>query len=352
MFVLCPHCQFLVALDPASGQPPAHCPRCQNSLREPAAAEPAHAPVAEASAAVAAPLEAADAEIPPPDYIAVTAAPNATIAGAATGAERAVGDIAEDAVAAATQPSMPPEIIRDPGLGDAPAPVEAVVSAEQPLSDAAPAAVETADEPAPSLATPHSASELDAETDPSANAGDLQPARRKRSSAPSFVRAIQPARVPDRRRHWLRLAAIAALTLLLGLQLLLADRARLAADARWRGSLTLLCSVLRCSLPPWREPAAFTLLGRDVRPHPTVPGALHVTATFRNDARWAQPWPSLLLTLSDLDGRNVGTRMFTAREYLGAPPTRSGLASGQTATIAMDILEPTPRIVAFTFDFR
>ena len=45
-------------------------------------------------------------------------------------------------------------------------------------------------------------------------------------------------------------------------------------------------------------------------------------------------------------------RRFAPRDYLGASPTRSGLASGQSATVAMDIVEPAPRIVAFTFDFR
>lgn len=350
MFVLCPHCQFLVALDPASGQPPTHCPRCHNGLPGPAATQPTHAPIAEASAATPPPPETADAGTPPPASGAVTAAPNATIVGAATSTERAIGDVAEDAVAGATQPGTPTE--SDPGLDDAAAPVEAVVFAEQPSSDADPGAVETSGEPAPSVATPRSASGLAAGTDPRADASGPQPARRKPGSAPSFARASQPARVPDRRRHWLRLAAIAALSLLLGLQLLLADRARLAGDARWRPTLTLLCGVLRCSLPPWREPAAFALLQRDVRPHPTVPGALRVTATFRNDARWPQPWPSLLLTLSDLDGRSAGARAFVAREYLGAAPTRSGLASGQSATIAMDVVEPAPRIVAFTFDFR
>jgi hypothetical protein len=62
--------------------------------------------------------------------------------------------------------------------------------------------------------------------------------------------------------------------------------------------------------------------------------------------------PALLLTLSDLDGRAVGARVFTPREYLGAAPTQATLASGQSAMLSMDVLEPGPRIVAFTFDFR
>jgi hypothetical protein len=44
---------------------------------------------------------------------------------------------------------------------------------------------------------------------------------------------------------------------------------------------------------------------------------LHVSASFRNDARWEQPWPTVLLTLSDMDGRQVGLRAFSPADYLG-----------------------------------
>ena len=151
---------------------------------------------------------------------------------------------------------------------------------------------------------------------------------------------------------WKISAAIAALALLLVLQLLLADRAQLAADARWRPLVSTLCRVFGCTLPPWREPSAFAVLARDVRPHPSTPGALRVTATFRNDARWPQPWPRLRLTLSDVDGNAVATRDFSARDYLGAQPTPAELASGQSASIAMDVVEPAARSVAFDFELR
>lgn len=151
---------------------------------------------------------------------------------------------------------------------------------------------------------------------------------------------------------WKPAATIAGLALLLVLQLLLSDRAQLAADARWRPWLTTLCGALHCSLPPWREPSAFVLLARDVRPHPTRPGTLRVTATFRNDARWPQPWPRLRLTLSDIDGRPVAARDFSAREYLGAAPTQDELASGQSATVAMDVREPAAHSVAFDFELH
>ena len=145
---------------------------------------------------------------------------------------------------------------------------------------------------------------------------------------------------------------LAGLALLLVLQLLLAQRDVLARDARWRPTVDVLCRALRCTLPPWRDPTAFTMLARDVRPHPTAPGTLQIAASFRNDARWSQAWPRLVLTLSDVDGRVVGARAFTAREYLGAPPTQNTLASGQTAAISLSVVEPAPGVVSFGFEFR
>ena len=32
MFVLCPHCQFLVAVDARTGLPPAACPKCGGAI--------------------------------------------------------------------------------------------------------------------------------------------------------------------------------------------------------------------------------------------------------------------------------------------------------------------------------
>jgi len=273
MFVLCPHCQFLVAVDPISGLPPARCPRCDGSvLVEPG--EPvdnAPAPATEPEAAEAAPEIVASSD---DDALAQTG-------------EQARTAVPEQAAG-----------------------VEA--PATLPLRAAKP-----------------------------------------RKPAPSFVRAQAASAEPATRRYrWPQMVLIAALSLTLALQILVVDRAQLAADAQWRPAIALLCTALRCELPPWREPAAFRLLARNVVPDPSEPGVLHVTASFRNDAHWPQPWPKLLLTLSDVDGRLAGERLFEPREYLGQATTENGLASGQSASVAMDIVEPAPQIVTFTFDFR
>ena len=168
--------------------------------------------------------------------------------------------------------------------------------------------------------------------------------------APAFAKPPQAVR-----RDLLRLAGWIAVPLLLALlvlQVLLADRARLAADADWRPRMQALCRLAGCALPPWREPSAFHVTARDLRPHPSAPGVLLVTATFRNDARYPQAWPVLQLSLANLDGEPLGLRRFQPRDYLGAEPGTPEIGPGQSASVTLEVLDPGKRAVSFEFVFR
>lgn len=167
------------------------------------------------------------------------------------------------------------------------------------------------------------------------------------ADAPSFL-GVRPRALPTPRWHWL---LVAALALLLLLQSVLADRARLAADAGTRPWIGALCSVLRCELPAWREPTALTMTSREIRPLPAQPGVLQIQASIRNDARWPQAWPDLRLSLSDADGRVIGTGVFAPAQYLGENPGAAPLEPGQSARIAFRVQEPAASTVAFTFEF-
>ncbi|HET6434160.1 MAG TPA: DUF3426 domain-containing protein [Xanthomonadaceae bacterium] len=373
MFTLCPHCQFLVALDPATGRAPADCPRCGKPLAPPVAggagadatdaraASPQDGPSPPAVADTGlAPPAASEGTTSPPAPAAdsrpkrVRAAKSRTTAAAPAPAADASGEtsVVESSGVAIADPRAPAE----PAIADAASPAgtptapegvrdDARAPASSAAGDAAtveipdgtpPGGADRAEEGAPAIAEP-------------AEPAESLPARRRH--LPSFA---HPLHAPAARPGVRTIAVIAGLALLLVLQLLLADRARLAGDARWRPLLSALCGVLQCELPAWREPTAFTLLARDVRP--ARQGVLHVTATFRNDARWPQPWPALHLALQDVDGRTVGARTLRPGEYReggdDARVTQSGLASGQSARVAFNIAEPTATVVAFTFDFR
>ena len=167
------------------------------------------------------------------------------------------------------------------------------------------------------------------------------------SRTPSFALNDAPVAVRRRGEWWL----LALLTLGLAGQLFFGERATLAANAQLRPVVETACDAIGCSLPPWREPTAFTMLARDVIAVPERPGVLRVQASFRNDARWAQAWLALILTLSDADNRTLGTRRFLPQDYLGDAPSSTLLAPGQASQLAFDIIEPAPNVVAFDFRF-
>lgn len=248
------------------------------------------------------------------------------------------GDTATSAAPASG--AAPPADPVQEELGEAPAPAQAAVLPGEKESSDAYDAFEAAPVTQAEAASPVAAMAM-----PQPPAAELS-----REPAPSFMRSSSRAAVP-RTAKW-QWVAVFALAVMLMTQVLVADRARLAADAGWRPLVLTLCNVLGCSVPDWHQPGAISMLSRDVSPIAGSAGGLNVRATFRNDARWPQPWPVLLLSLSDADGRVLGSRAFLPGEYLGAEATQTALAPGQSARIALQLREPNPDVVAFSFDFR
>lgn len=308
MFINCPGCNALVATNLATGLPPERCPQC------------GFAPLAPAPAAESLPPQAAR-----PVFVPLTPSRPAP----AESDDGPHGE-ARQASAAAAEAAVPePEPEPEPEFQPVPDPV----SAPDPATPPAAAAPEPP-EPA----------------QPPEDTGATEPPAAPVRPAPRFLaRRTGPGPAGGNRR----LVAIAAgLAALLVIQLLVVDRDRLAAHAGWRPVVATLCGALRCSLPAWREPAAIAVEQRDVRPVPGRPGVLRASATIRNDGRWAQAWPQLVLTLSDVDGRALGMRRFEPAEYLTAPPQDVTIARGESAALLMDIVEPSPHAVAFNFSFE
>jgi hypothetical protein len=316
MFAACPHCHFLIALHPQSRVVPATCPRCGKQVDDGAPAPPE--------------TDAAGIGLPMPTGSSAAPAIADADAGAAVDADTAAGPAAADA-ATHKADDMPDE-----------------AGSVEKISDGSSEA-EYQGNDSDRVAT-MSATETSVVATPRENPPSSDPAHAK-TAIPNFTRTARTTAVQTRVPRW-QWVAVIALSLLLAIQALLADRARLATDASWRPWVAQLCGVFRCSIPVWRQPEAFTMLSRDVRPVGDRPGTLQAQATFRNDARWAQAWPIVLLTLKDADGRTLGARALTPSEYLDAGQVQGDIAPGQSAQIAVRIREPSANVVAFSFDFR
>lgn len=175
-----------------------------------------------------------------------------------------------------------------------------------------------------------------------------------RSATPSgsFLRAARPSQTstPSRRRWWL---GVAALAIMLLIQVLYAERERLLAIPTYRGWAESACRVLGCEIPGSNQTLeGLALVSRDIRKHPTVEGALLITATLANRSERVRAYPVLELRLSDLDERPIAMRRFRPSEYVS---DRARIANGMppdtTLPVEFEVVDPGPEAVAFEFRF-
>lgn len=166
--------------------------------------------------------------------------------------------------------------------------------------------------------------------------------------APRFARQKE-----KRGRRWPWVMACALLMLALGAQVAWAKRDYLISDATVGPLLQGACSSLGCRLPLVQDTSKLSLLARDVQAHPSVPGALMITASLRNDADFAQPYPVVSVTLSDANGKRLAMRRLRPGEYLDdANVMQRGLAPGATAALMLEVEDPEGKAVAFEFGFE
>jgi predicted Zn finger-like uncharacterized protein len=174
-----------------------------------------------------------------------------------------------------------------------------------------------------------------------------QQQRRRRERAPRRV-----SRATGERR-WPWIVAGLALALLLALQLAWAERDWLIRNPTTGNWLRHTCATLGCDLPLVAAPDQIQLLASNVQAHPTVKGALMISASVRNAASFAQPYPVITLTLSDPHGQRLMMRRLQPRDYLDDATVRQrGLAPGAQAALLMEIEDPGKQAVAFEFDFE
>ncbi|MEO9216056.1 MAG: zinc-ribbon and DUF3426 domain-containing protein [Rhodanobacter sp.] len=154
-------------------------------------------------------------------------------------------------------------------------------------------------------------------------------------------------------RRWPWLVACLLLLMLLLIQLAWAERNPLIRNSTVGGWLRSSCAVLGCEVPLVAAPQQLQLLASNVQAHPSVAGALMISASVRNVAVFAQPYPILTITLSDAQGRRIAMRRLQPREYLDdSTILQQGLAPGASAVLLLELEDPGDKAVAFEFNFE
>ncbi|HEX7369770.1 MAG TPA: DUF3426 domain-containing protein [Rhodanobacteraceae bacterium] len=235
-------------------------------------------------------------------------------------------------------------------------------AASEPLGDARTVdvlAIDAPTEAAPESPRPELAGEVDSSGSGAAvPAIDAAPADASEPGVTETESSTEPIYLPPRPRRirrsdWLWALGCLLLALALAAQLAWAKRAALVLNPATQAWTLRACANLDCQLPPIRDIAKLELLSRDIRPDPDRAGALMITATLRNDAPFRQPWPVVVVELSNLDNTPVAMRRFRPVEYMPNPARRAaGITSGTTAAVAFEVADPGKQAVNFHFSFE
>ncbi len=149
---------------------------------------------------------------------------------------------------------------------------------------------------------------------------------------------------------WSLGAALLCLGLLL--QMAYVERERLLKHERIGFYLADWCQrIPRCVLPPARDLSRVQLVSRSVYSHPNIEGVLIVNAVITNSAAFSQPYPVLLISMSNIRGQVIAERYFTPVEYLIAESDSAGMEPGKSVPVTLAVMDPGQDAMAFELDF-
>jgi len=188
--------------------------------------------------------------------------------------------------------------------------------------------------------------ELDADTQPDDAQDNVSMLLQSIQAAPVEMEWHEHSEWP-RRLLWGSLSLLAALALMA--QIGVYKFNDLSRIEPYRSVYASSCPLLGCQLPNLADPARVKTYNLVIRSHPRTDNALVVDSILLNSAPFTQPFPDLLLNFSDIKGRPIASRRFTAAEYLsGEMAGITEMPSGQPVHISLDIIDPGPEAVNYS----
>jgi len=170
---------------------------------------------------------------------------------------------------------------------------------------------------------------------------------------PRVERKRRPRRDTMQPRRWPWVLVCATLALALAAQLAWIGRDSLIRAPLLGGWLRGTCATFDCRLPLVAAPEQLRLLASNVETHPNAAHALMISLSLRNEAAFAQPWPVVVVTLSNAQGHRLTMRRLLPTDYLDDPAVlRRGLAPGATTALLLEVQDPGDQAVAYEFGFE
>lgn len=114
----------------------------------------------------------------------------------------------------------------------------------------------------------------------------------------------------------------------------------------WYGAV---CPLLGCKVPTMTARDRIHAYNLVVRSHPEASNALMVDTILLNTAPFAQPFPDVVLSFSNVNGKVLAARKFSPQEYLaGELAGRTQMPSQQPIHLSLEIVDPGPEAVNYT----
>lgn len=154
----------------------------------------------------------------------------------------------------------------------------------------------------------------------------------------------------ERMARWRWLGAVLALLLLLTLagQFAWLQKDTYAKMDQWRGLYETACGVIGCSLPDQVDIDQIRTSNVLVRDHRSVDGVKLLDAILTNRAAFRQPFPTLIIQYTDVNGELVADQAFTPDQYLRGEMTGSqSMPINTRIYVSIPIRDPGQRAVNY-----
>lgn len=116
----------------------------------------------------------------------------------------------------------------------------------------------------------------------------------------------------------------------------------------YRTGYLFLCPYLGCQVPTLVDTSRIVASNLVVREHPDTEGALAVDVMLINSAPFEQPFPDLVLVFTDIDEKQVASRRFIPKDYLGGELVGQELMpQNQKIHITLDLVDPGTEAVNY-----
>ena len=217
-----------------------------------------------------------------------------------------------------------PELESPPGAAEPEAPAQ---QTENRQSELAPPA-ESASEPEPAAQAPSS--------------GEALPANASDKAVPDIL--LEPigmscAKPPLTWKFWVYLLLVLCLASLLAVQAAYFLRAEMAAALpASRPGLEALCRVLQCAVPLPRQLTQDAIAASSLEHDQENRSRVRLTVLLANRTGYAQAWPHITLSLSDVRQAPVARKVFRPQAYLPAEvDVAAGIRAGEEREVRLDL---------------